>query len=130
MNREYSTTIYGKIQILFSRAKTATTKRNNRKNRKNTAREIKIENLWHLLQKQCGKCYCKRLRFNQWIPLTKSKDSGKNLSFDGRENFHISLERIDTRKGYTTDNIVFICEELQAPDKSVLVDEKGSSKLQ
>jgi len=40
------------------------------------------------------------------------------MSFDGKQKFHISLERINTGIGYTKDNIVFICEELNSADRS------------
>lgn len=67
---------------------------------------LSLQNLYDKLLKQQGKCFY----------------SGKNLSFDGRDHFHISLERLNSRLGYLDENTVLICEELNSPDQTSRFD--------
>lgn len=95
-------TVEGKLKRLLRAANNHTKKRNSIPTRMKTTLELTIEEMKSQLIQQQGKCYY----------------SGKNLSFDGKKAFHISLERMNTKLGYTKDNCVFICEELNAPDHS------------
>lgn len=81
-----------------------TKNRNAKENRENTECTITIEELWNQLQKQQGKCYY----------------SGINMTFDHRKDWRISLERLNVFDGYNKDNVVFICQEFNTGDRSVL----------
>lgn len=103
-NKKRGTTIGGKLSIILSSARARTRKRNSNEGRCKTTFDITKVDLIALLQSQRGKCAY----------------SGKNLTFNGELPFHISLERKDVNIGYTKDNIVFICEELNTFDQSAL----------
>lgn len=94
--------IEGKLRRMLDSAKCKTKRRNCVKNRAQTQMLLTMEEMRIQLIKQEGKCFY----------------SGKNLSFDGTQKFHISLERINTLIGYNKNNIVFICEELNSGDRS------------
>lgn len=102
--QQRSITIHGKLNRMIGHAKHATTQRNTVRLRCKTSFEITKIDLINLIQTQRGKCAY----------------SHKNLSFDGKSPFHISLERKDVNIGYTKDNIVFICEELNSSNMSAI----------
>ncbi len=77
-----------------------------------TVFQITYDDLIKQLRKQKGKC----------------KYTGINMSFDGSQPFHISLERINVNIGYTTSNIIFICQELNSPDFSSMIALHGLEK--
>jgi hypothetical protein len=62
---------------------------------------IKLEDIAQMFIKQRGKCFY----------------SNTNLIFEGENK--LSLERLDTSKGYTQDNCVLICVFFQGADHSV-----------
>lgn len=113
--KEYHITLEGKLNRIHAHAKHTTIKRNSVANRFQTSFEITKEDLINQFKHQGGKCYY----------------SGKNMSVDGKENFHVSLERLNVNIGYTKENIVFICEELNTSDCSASIslhnqEKKGS----
>lgn len=87
-----------------------------RRNRKDfpTLRPPTLNDLWNQLQSQRGKCFY----------------SDMNMTFNGRrDDWNISIERLDTTKGYEVGNFVFICEEFNSPDRSsikTLYEKQGS----
>lgn len=97
--------IEGKLRRMLDSAKCSTKRRNLVASRKRTEVNLTVEEMIIQLIKQQGKCYY----------------SGKNLSFDGTQKFHISLERLNTLSGYNKTNIVFICEELNSSDRSASI---------
>ncbi|RYE13168.1 MAG: hypothetical protein EOP45_21640, partial [Sphingobacteriaceae bacterium] len=94
----------GKLNRILGHARSSTRRRNSVQNRCETTFEITIDDLGTMLKAQKGKCHY----------------SQKNLTFDGKAHFHISLERKDVNIGYTKDNCVFICEELNTTNQSAI----------
>lgn len=100
-----------KVSTMFSHSKHNNKRRNEKGNRGYLEHSITKEMLFDQLRKQQGRCYY----------------SGKHMTFERGQPFNISLERLDTRIGYTQSNIVFICIELNTGDsRSVNPDATGS----
>ncbi len=103
----YNSSVSGKLIMLLGGAKKKTKERNATEGRMSTICTVTINDMWSQLQFQRGKCYL----------------SQKNMTFDAKSKFYISLERKDKRKGYTKENICFIALELQSADRTVMVQE-------
>lgn len=99
---------------LLNNCNTDTKKRNLKIGRDHTECTITKEDLWNQLQKQEGKCYY----------------SGINMSIGMETDWRISIERLDVFKGYEKNNIVFISNEFNSGDLTVIksrYEKSGSS---
>lgn len=102
------------LSNILYHARTHTKERNSRIGRNPTECNITLDDLWYQLQKQQGKCFY----------------SGINMSFGNQIEWRVSLERLNNHLGYDKNNIVFICQEFNTGDKSILktnYEKKGSS---
>ncbi len=113
-NRE-NTTLRLKLSNLISSSKSGMNKRNNSKWRKdnNITHELTFEELLNIYLQQNGRCFYS----NQKLELTGE--------------YMMSLERINTKIGYTKENCCLICIEFNTTDWSIVKsdddDREGSS---
>lgn len=110
----YHRDINNVLLFTLNNCKNNTKSRNKIKTRDKTECNINIDDMWDQLQSQRGKCFY----------------SDMNMTFNGRrDDWNISIERLDTTKGYEVGNFVFICEEFNSPDRSsikTLYEKQGS----
>jgi hypothetical protein len=71
---------------------------------------VTLEELISILKQQGGLCAY------SGVPMSSRKG-----------DFKVSIERIDTLKGYDKENVCLIIQELNSSDKTVLNDTKGST---
>lgn len=98
---------------ILTNMKSSQESRNSKNYRENFVMDITIQDLFKQLQKQHGKCYYSNI----------------NLNFSVNSDWHCSVERLDTKKGYLKENVVFICNEFNSADRSVIetsYDKEGS----
>lgn len=102
------------LRILSDNCRHRTIQHNSLVSRDNTECTLTKDEMWEQLQKQAGKCYY----------------SGINMSIGIEKDWRLSIERLDVHKGYTKENIVFICQEFNSGDHSIKKtahEKKGSS---
>ena len=100
-------TLRGHVKALISHARCHTRDRKNTTSRKNNATlkdefNLSFEDAITILKKQAGLCYYSNIKMNYGSILDK--------------NWVASLERIDATKGYTKDNVCFVCYEFNTTD--------------
>lgn len=81
----------------------------NRAKLKNQYYDIDLEFMYEMWNKQKGKCAL------TGIPMTVTEH--------GRTNTNISLDRIDSNKGYTKDNVHLICSAVNFMKSNLSLDE-------
>jgi hypothetical protein len=104
LNKERrNSTLREKISDLISTSRSMIPKRNKSKFRKNNPIEFSLtfETLLEIWRKQNGRCYYSNR------PMTL------------KDEWMMSLERRDTKYGYTKDNSVLICREFNSTDHSI-----------
>lgn len=71
--------------------------------------DISSEHVWDLIEKQNGKCFY----------------SGKQLGLIFNENLRdmMSIDRIDSSRGYTKDNVVLCCAAVNSMKNSMTIEE-------
>lgn len=105
--QNYMKSIRGHFIRLLTDAKHHTKERSkvkSRQNKENNICDLSLEDLVDILKKQKGLCHISGIKMNYGSYLDT--------------NWVASLERIDSNKGYTKDNVCFVCCEFNTTDNS------------
>lgn len=115
--KEYLATIKGHIHLLLDGAKKHTKERKQIKSRSNNNKindvfDLTFKDAIEILRNQRGLCHYSGIKMNYGSHLEK--------------NWVASLERIDPLKGYTKNNVCFICCELNTFDRTSVYKHKST----